>query len=122
MTKTVFAFSLLLALATGCATNSVTNLTPTEMPRSANHMYRVEYQWESTQQTMRPETIKPYVLVGFDQIPMKRVMNNLWEGWIQVPPGANEVTYRFKVDYEYTGYGKLKPASKLSRDYKLIVK
>ena len=36
-----------------------TNLTATAQPRSANGLYRVEYEWTSTQQTVQPETIKP---------------------------------------------------------------
>ena len=124
MKKIFIGFSLLAALLTGCVTNTVVNLTATEHPRSANHMYRVEYQWDTTQQTMRPETIKPYVLVGFDTYEMKPVMkmNNRWEAWIRVPRDVNEVGYRFMVDYQYTGYGKMQNSSKLSRDYKLFVK
>lgn len=124
MTKTVLALSLLLALAAGCVTNTVTNLTATEAPRAANNMYRVEYQWDSTQQTVRPDTITPTVLVGFDQYPMKPVMkmNNRWEAWIPVPAGQSEISYRFKVDYTYTRFGKPGTASKLSQDYKLFIK
>jgi len=86
-------------------------------------MYRIEYQWDSTQQTLRPETIKPYVLVGFDQYEMRPVMkmNNRWEVWVPVPAGKDDITYRFKVDYQYTTFGGMKSASKLSRDYKLTV-
>ncbi len=125
MTKTLLALSLLVTLLmAGCVTNTVTNLTATEVPRSPNGMYRVEYQWDSSQQTVRPDTIKPTVLVGFNQYEMKPVMkmNNRWEAWIPVPVGQDEISYRFKVDYQYTGFGNPKNASKLSQDYKLIVK
>ena len=124
MTKTLLGFSMLLALATGCVTNTLTNITPTEVPRSDRGMYRVEYQWDSNQQTVRPDSIKPFVLVGFDQYEMKPVMkmSNRWEVWIPVPPGNSEVTYRFKVDYQYTAFGAPRMASKLSQDYKLFVK
>ncbi len=124
MTKTLLALSLLLAVVTGCVTNTVTNLTPSEVPRSANHMYRIEYQWDSTQQTVRPGSIKPSVVLGFDQYEMKPVMkmNNRWEVWIPVPAGKNEIVYHFKVLYDYTAFGAPKTAAKLSDEYKLIVK
>lgn len=125
MTKTLLAVSFLaVTLLNGCVSNRVTNLTVTELPRSANNMYRVEYQWDSTQQTVRPDTIKPFVLVGFDQYEMKPVMkmNNRWEAWIPVPAGVSEVTYSFKVAYQYTGFGKTPSASKRSQEYKLFIK
>jgi hypothetical protein len=125
MTKTFLALSLSLAvLVSGCVANRVTNLTATEVPRSPNGMYRVEYQWDSNQQTVRPDTIKPTVLVGFNQYEMRPVMkmNNRWETWIPIPAGQNEISYRFKVDYQYTGFGAPRNASKLSQDYKLFVK
>ena len=122
MTKTLLALSLLLAVATGCV-NTVTNLTPTTITRSPNNMYRVEYQWDSTQQTVRPGSIKPFVVVGFDQYEMRPVMrmNNRWEVWIPVPAGKTETTYRFKVYYDYTTFGSPKTAVKLSEDYKLAI-
>ncbi|MEY2409688.1 MAG: hypothetical protein QOF48_2358 [Verrucomicrobiota bacterium] len=125
MTKILLGLSALLLVATGCVTNTVTNITPTEVPRSPNGMYRIEYQWDSTQQTVRPGSLKPVVLVGFDQYEMKPVMkmNNRWEVWVPIPAGKNEITYRFKVDYQYTAFGAPKSASKLStQDYKLVVK
>ena len=125
MTKTVLALSLLVSvLVAGCVTNTVTNLTATEVPRSPNGMYRLEYQWDSNQQTVLPDTIKPTVLVGFNQYEMKKVMKtpNRFEAWVPVPAGQSEISYRFKVDYQYNAFGDPKNASKLSQDYKLIVK
>ena len=77
MTKRLLALSLLLALIAGCVTNTVTNLTPTAQPRSPTGQYRVEYQWDSTQQTVRWDTIKPVVLVGFDNYEMKPVLRTM---------------------------------------------
>lgn len=125
MTKTFLALSLFVSLlVAGCVTNTVTNLTATEVPRSPTGMYRVEYQWDSSQQTVRPNSIKPTVLVGFNQHEMKQVMKtaNRFEAWVPIPAGQSEISYRFKVDYQYTAFGNPKNASKLSQDYKLIVK
>jgi hypothetical protein len=125
MSKTTVAVGCLLALGlVGCVTSSFTNLTPSELPRNPTGQYLIECAWESNQQTVRPETIKPYVIVGFDAYEMRRVpkLTNRWETYIPVPAGQNAVRYHFKVDYEYSKFGK-KPgkASVISPEYKLMV-
>src|SRR5678816_2494122 len=104
MTKTLFALSLFGALFVGCVTNTVTNLTATTQPRDPTGLYRVEYEWDTTQQTVRPESI------------------NRWEAFIPVPASKDQVIYQFKVDYEFTRFGKPGQASKLSPEYKLNIK
>ena len=124
MTKTLFALSLLGGLLVGCVTNTVTNLTATTQPREATGLYRVEYEWDTTQQTVRPDSIKPTVLVGFETYDMKPVLKtaNRWEAFIPVPPGKDQVIYQFKVDYEFTRFGPNGKASKKSPEYKLNIK
>jgi len=124
MTKTLLALVLLASMLTGCVTHTVTNLTTKEQPRSTNHMYRIEYQWDSTDQTVRPGTIKPVVMIGVEEYPMKPVMkmNNRFEAWIPVPPTKSEITYNFKIAYEYTGFGKVGKASTNSKDYTLTLR
>ncbi len=124
MTKTLIALSLLGALLVGCVTNTVTNLTATTQPRDSTGLYRVEYEWDTTQQTVRPDSIKPTVLVGFDTYDMKSVLKttNRWEAFIPVPASKDQVIYQFKVDYEFTRFGKPGLASKLSPEYKLNIK
>ena len=107
MTKKWIGFCLLLsavALA-GCVT-TLTNLTAT------------------TQQTIKPRTIQPYVVIGFDTYEMRPTykMTNRWEALIPIPPDKNVVTYRFKVDYEFARFGKPGKASKASPEYKLYIK
>ena len=124
MTKTLFALSLFGALFVGCVTNTVTNLTATTQPRDSTGLYRVEYEWDTTQQTVRPDSVKPTVLVGFDTYDMKSVLKttNRWEAFIPVPASKDQVIYQFKVDYDYTRFGKPGHASKLSPEYKLNIK
>lgn len=116
--------SLVAVVLVGCVTNTVTNLTATTQARDPKGMYRVEYQWDSTQQTVRPGSIKPYVVVGQEEYEMKPVMkmDNRWEAWIPVPPNRNSVDYQFKVNYEYSAFGAIKPACKLTKDYQLLIK
>jgi hypothetical protein len=111
-------------LLVGCITTTVTNLTPTEVPRNPSGQYLIEYAWQSNQQTVRPETIRPFVVVGFDTYEMKRVlrMTNRWETYVPVPASQNSLRYHFKVDYDYSQFGK-EPgkASIISPEYKLNI-
>lgn len=110
-------------LLTGCAA-TFTRLTPLEQPRNPNNLYPVEVAFNSQQQSLRWETIQPYVLINGELYPMRSVplMQNRWEGFVPVPPGVNSVTYRFKFDYKYNHFGsKPKQNSAFSPEYKLTV-
>lgn len=125
MTKPLMVLACLCAmLLTGCVTNTVTNLTASSQPRDPKGMYRVEYQWDSTQQTIRPGSVRPFVIVGTETYEMKPVMkmHNRWEAWIPVSPSQSEVTYSFKVDYQYSDFGAIKGGSKLTKDYTLVIR
>jgi hypothetical protein len=124
MTKKLFALFLLSVLLAGCVSSRITNLTATTQPRNLNNLYLIEFQWDTTQQTLRPESIKPYVVTGFDTYEMRPVlrMTNRWEALVPMPPGQNTLTYRIKVDYQYNQFGPPGHDSKLSPDYKLTAK
>ena len=110
-------------LMTGCAA-TFTRLTPLEQPRNANNLYPVEVQFNSQQQSMRLDSIKPYVLVNGEPYPLRPVqmVQNRWEGLVPVPVGANTATFRFKFDYLYNNVGTdPKPDSALSPEYKLRI-
>jgi hypothetical protein len=121
MFKKFLVLSLPLLLA-GCAHN-FTNLTPTRQPRTADNLYPVEVQFNSRQQTLRWHTIKPYVLVGSELLPMRPtpLMKNRWEGLVPVPAGSNKVAYRYKFEYESTTFGGFENDSSLSPKYELKV-
>jgi hypothetical protein len=122
MTKLLLA---LLSLAfVGCASTTLTNLTATTQPRNPNNLYLIEYQWDSSQQTLRPDTIKPVVVSGFETYEMRPVlgMTNRWEALVPIPPNKDTLTYSFKVDYEYSRFGKPGKSSVHSPDYTLNIK
>ena len=125
MTKKWISLCLLMAalVLAGCVT-TITNLTATTQPRNANNLYPIEYQWDTTQQTIRPDTIKPFVVIGFDSYEMQPTlrMTNRWEALVPVAPDKSSVTYRIKVDYEYGRFGKPGMASKTTPEYKLYIK
>jgi hypothetical protein len=110
-------------LLTGCA-STFTNLTPLEQPRNANNLYPVEVALTSQQQSLRWDSIHPYVLANgqlYDMHPTL-LMTNRWEGFVPVPPGADGVIYRYKFDYLYNDLGKgATPGNALSPQYKLTI-
>jgi len=114
------AVAVLLA---GCADVTLTNLTPTQEPRNPAGQYLIEMKMDSTQQTLRPESIKPTVVVGMDTYPMRSQlkMTNRWEALVPIPPGTNVINYHFKVDYDYNRFGKPGQDSMRSFQYKLEI-
>jgi hypothetical protein len=108
-------------LFVGCS--SITNLTPSEQPRNATGLYPIEAAWDSRQQSIRPESFKPVVLVGMESYPMRKtaLMKDRWETLVPIPPEKNSIHYRFKFDFEYNSIPTPKPDSKLSPEYKLQI-
>ena len=110
-------------LLTGCAA-TFTRLTPDQQPRNANNLYPVEVSFDTKQQSVRWDSVKPYVLVKGELYPLRPVpvVPNRWEGLVPVPPTANGVTYRFKFDYLYNNFGtEPKPDSAFSPEYNLQI-
>jgi hypothetical protein len=96
----------LALMLTGCA-STFTRLTPLEQPRNPNNLYPVEVEFNSPEQAMRWDSIKPYVLVQGQLYPMRKepMMTDRWEGFVPVPPSQDSTQYRFKFDYLYNAFG-----------------
>ncbi len=110
-------------LLAGCTT-TFTRVTPLVQPRNANNLYPVEVIFNSNQQAIRWDSLKPFVLVNGDLYPLRPVpiVPNRWEGFVPVPPTANSVTYRFKFDYLYNNVGtEPQPSSAFSPQYNLKI-
>lgn len=107
---------------TGCTT-TFTNLTPQQQARNANNLYPVEVAFNTRQQSLRWESIKPSVMVGSDCYPMRQTphMKNRWEGLLPVPLGASTVEYRYKFDFQHSGFGELENDSTVSPVYILRI-
>ena len=122
--KKLFPLMLLAAFLTSCATTTITNLTPTQYPRNPSGQYLVEMQITSEQQTLRPETIKPYVVVGTQSYPMAQTRKtmNRWEAMIPIASDKTGIAFHYKVDYQYNKFGKPGEGSLRSQDYPLVVK
>ena len=110
-------------LLAGCAT-TFTNLSPHQQVRNANHLYPVEVAFTSRQQSIRWETIQPFVNVGTEFYPMRPtlLMSNRWEALLPVPASQNAVHYRYKLDFKYNALGKPPQSdSAISPDYTLRI-
>ncbi len=110
-------------LLAGC-TATFTNLTPTQRTRSTNNLYQVEVAMNSRQESLRWDSIHPQIVVGNDYYPMRptALMTNRWEGLVPVPPGVNQIHYRYKFDYSYNSLGTPRNNSAMSPEYTLKVK
>jgi hypothetical protein len=123
--KRVVPACLLALLVASCATKVITNLTPSQLPRNPSGQYLVEMKLDSKQQSLRPDSITPKVVSGFNTYPMRPTlrMTNRWEALVPVPANQDAFLYHFKVDYEYNKFGN-KPGqgSLTSEQYKLTIK
>jgi uncharacterized protein (DUF58 family) len=99
MKKMLFLLVLPLALA-GCS-STIINLTPSRLTRNSDGTYHLEAAWRTTEQTIRPETIKPSVVVGLESYPMRPelVVSDRWEAFVPVPPDQKTLHYRFRFDF-----------------------
>jgi hypothetical protein len=115
----VLCLSLLLA---GCA-SQLTNLTPQQQARNANNLYPVEVSFNSRQETIRWQSIKPKIVVGSEVYDMRPtpLMTNRWEGLIPVPPDTSVIRYRYKLNFDYNRMGKPGSDTALSPEYTLHV-
>lgn len=121
ITKKLFLLLLTPLMLAGCST--ITNLTPSQQTRNATGLYPIEAAWESRQQSIRHDSMKPSVMVGLDSYPMRKtsLMNNRWETLVPIPADKNALNYRFKFDFDYNTIPQPRPDSKLSPEYKLEI-
>jgi hypothetical protein len=121
MKKIYFLLALPLALA-GCS-SEITNLTPSRLYRSSDGTYRVEAAWRTSERAIRPETIKPLVMVGMQTYPMhpELVVTDRWEAFVPVPADQQLTHYRFKFDFLRDVVSAPVADSKLSPSYTLEI-
>jgi hypothetical protein len=106
----------------GCST-TITNLTPAQLQRNPNNLYPFEVALDTTQKSIRQDSIHPSVIIGTESYPMKPapVIKNRWEALVPVPANTNYVYYRYKFDYTYDRIPAPAPSSRLSPTYQLEI-
>jgi hypothetical protein len=109
-------------LGTGCTT-TITNLTPRELPRNANNLYPFEVAYDTSQQSVREQSVKPFVMIGTDLFPMTPtpMLKGRWEAQVPIPAATNHVYYRYKIDYQYNRIPSPGEGSRLSETYTLEI-
>lgn len=102
-------------LLTGCST-TITNLTPSQLPRNQQGLYPFEVAMDTTQASIKEDTIKPYVMIGLEKYPMEPtpMLKNRWEALVPIPASTNVVYYRYKFDYRYDRIPEPGESSRLS--------
>jgi hypothetical protein len=120
--KKIFMVLALPAVLAGCS-SSITNLTPSRLPRNSDGTYRIEAGWDTREHAIRPDTINPSVMVGTDFYPMKpeQVVSDRWEAFVPVPAGQDLLHYRFKFDFIRDTISAPQPDSRLSQVYSLEI-
>ena len=121
--KKLLPLLFLPLLLAGCAT-TFTNLSSTRQVRNANNLYPVEVALSSRQQTLRWESIQPFVNIGGELYEMRptKLMTNRWEALVPVPASQSTVHYRYKFDFKYNAMGKPPQSdSATSPDYTLRI-
>lgn len=123
MTVRFFATACAALLLTGCATTTITNLTPSKVERNSSGLYQFEVALETRQQSLRQESLQPYVLIGLESYPMQPtpVLKNRWETLVPIPADESVVHYRYKFDYEYNSIPQRRKSSLLSAPYRLQI-
>jgi len=121
MKKRLIALLLTPLLLGGCA--SIINLTPHQQARKASGLYPVEIEFQTRQNNIRRETLKPIVQVGLESYPMRQVpmLTNRWETLVPVAADKRYVNYRVRVDYDYNSIPIPRSDSRLSPPYQLEI-
>jgi hypothetical protein len=120
--KKIFVLLLLPLALAGC-TSSIINLTPSRVVRNSDGTYRVEAAWRTREQAIRPESIKPSVVVGFESYEMRPelVVKDRWEAFVPVPADEKLVHYRFKFDFVRNAISAPVADSKLSGEFSVEI-
>jgi len=121
--KRIFPVFVLASLVAGCTAPSIINLTASRLPRKENGLYAFEAEWSSRQQSLVKESMKAYVVVGFEHYEMQRVpmLTNRWETLVPIPADKNALSYHYKFDYEYLAIPHRQPNSAASKTYQLLI-
>jgi hypothetical protein len=122
MMKKFLPLGLIPMLLAGCST-TITNLTPSQLNRNTTGLYPFEVAWDSNEQCVVKDSIKPYVYVEWQSFPMQPTprLRNRWEALVPVPANAEYVNYHFKFDYQYRTIPEVRSNSINSQPYQLHI-
>ena len=112
------------AVLAGCATmtvNTITNLTPSRLPRKDNGQYMFSVAFDTRQRTIIQESIQAMVIIGGREYTMERtpLVPSRWETLIPVPDEQQLVNYRYRFKYDYKAIPDIRSMVIDSKDYQL---
>jgi hypothetical protein len=119
--------ALLGGMLAGCVTSdlttTITNLTPSRLPRKDNGQYRIEVEYATRQESLLKESMKAYVMVGDAKYPMERtpLLPDRWETLVPIAKDQNVLNYRFRFDYQYKAIPTLRSESRETKFYQLFL-
>ncbi|MSR67140.1 MAG: hypothetical protein EXS24_07195 [Pedosphaera sp.] len=122
--KRVLLAILVAATAIGCVTHNFSNLTLREHPRVATGLYPVELIWETNEQAVRLESIKPLIIIGTNVFPMQKtlLLKNRWEALVPADKTVTNLYYRIRVDWQFNTIPFPEKNSQMSPQYQLRIR
>ena len=106
-----FAIALTLALFSGCASVTLTNLTPTSVPENPSQIYTFTLRVSPHTNRIPPASISPQVVVDGQRFDMKKsaLGEGLYEFEYQPLAGHDDIAYYFLVNYNVEGNNVASP-------------
>lgn len=115
---------LLLAPVVLAGCSSVSNLTPSKLPRTNAGLYRVETKFATNKRAIVEDTIQAYVVSGTERTPLTHtdLVKDRWEGDLNVASSQAKTHFHFEFDYKVNLVpGKLSPGQYVSPEYGLDI-
>ncbi len=99
------AAALTLALLAGCEAVTLANLTPPSMPENPSQIYTFTLRITPHTNTVQPASISPHIVVDGQSFELKHsaLGEGLYDFEYQLPPGRDEVSYYYLVNYNIEG-------------------
>ncbi len=99
--------ALATMLLCGCATMSLTNLTPSSLPENPSGIYTFTLRVTPKSGTVVPDSIAPHVVVGSQSHDMKKSdsVPGIYEFDYKLPSGQDNIRYYYLVNYATEGNG-----------------
>jgi hypothetical protein len=101
--------ALALAALCGCATVSLTNLTPSSLPENPSGIYTFTLRVTPKSRAVDQSTVIPHIVVGAANHDMTKsdVSPEIYEYDYKLPPQQSEIGYYYLVDYTAENNGSV---------------
>jgi len=109
-----------------CATmtvNTITNLTPSRLPKKENGQYMFSVEFDTRQRTMVKDSLRVSVVIGEQLYPMERtpLVPDRWETLVPIGATETQVNFHYRFEYDYKAIPEVKPMVMDSKNYRLNI-